>query len=106
MKTSNIYNLVRIYGKIKCSTICKYLNMKQSTVSNILTQLKHQGLMYNKDAFWYINSSSIVEGIKSNLLDVNTDVDNAWSKGYISGLYDYDIINEYEFKHLMIWIKQ
>ena len=108
MKSTKVYKMVLDDNGIKSSTISKALDMSMSSVSGILSMLKIRNKVYNDDGLWYINiHTSLVKSIKLELLDLPAeDINTKWCNGYITGLHDMKFINDYEFNHLLVWLKK
>jgi hypothetical protein len=53
-------------------------------------------------------SKHIVEQIMDKLIEVNRGVefDRSWAEGYISGIADYELIDELEFEQIMEWLHE
>ena len=47
-----------------------------------------------------------VKAIKTSLSSTNKDgvMDKPWNEGYVTGLFDYDVISEDQFNELIEWI--
>lgn len=107
MKT--VYELVAQTGNagIKCAKIATTLKVPTATASGILSILKKQGKVTNKDAIWHlVTDTANVCKIKVHLMDISALNDARWAHGYISALADFDCIEEREFDTLIAWLEK
>ena len=104
MKVNKVLNKVLNNDGVRCKDIVHEFKLSQQSASGILSHLKKEGKITNKEGFWYrVKNNKNVQSIMNKLNDIGFN-NMSWIEGYISGLADYEIIDEYEFDDLLILI--
>ena len=106
MKVNEVLNELSKQDGLKCNELVNKLNVSQQSISGILSHLKREGKVINKDAKWYlVKHTPIVNSIIQRMNDIGYD-NKAWNEGYMSALADHKVINEDEFETILEYIKE